>query len=86
MDQQLPIQPVFRDAHGVERFVANSLVRFLLDAGPYDMYQLAFIQATDAERAQFAQLIGYSVSGFFELSYVSDELCDVVQRKADALE
>jgi len=28
------------------------------------------------DREQFAQLIGYSLSGFGELSYVSDETCE----------
>lgn len=57
------------------RFRANPLVRYLLDAGGLTMNHLAALPGIDAEdRAQFAQLIGYSVSGFGDLSYVSGEL------------
>jgi len=32
------------------------------------------------DREQFAQLIGYSLSGFGELDYVSDETYEVAER------
>jgi hypothetical protein len=47
-------------------------VSLLLDDGKYDMNRLALLPFSDADREQFAQLIGYSVGGFNELSYVSD--------------
>ena len=68
-----PVQPVRIDNDGVVRFVPNRIVRFLLDAGPYDMNTLAMMPWSDEDREQFAQLIGYSVQGFGELSYASDE-------------
>lgn len=68
-----PIQPLERDASGVVRFKANAIVQHLLDAGPFDMNALARMDFTDEDRAHFAQLIGYSLSGFSELSYVSDD-------------
>ncbi len=69
-----PTQPLIVDEHGVLRFKANAIVQYLLDAGPFDMNHLAKIRFfTDEDRVQFAQLIGYSRSGFGELSYVSDE-------------
>ncbi len=64
-----PQQPIARDSDGVVRFHANQIVRFLLDAGPYDMNKLALMPFTKDDRSQFAQLIGYSVSGFGDLSY-----------------
>ena len=67
-----PIQPLYND-NGVTRFKANAIVRYLLDAGPFDMNHLAMLPFSDDDREQFAQLIGYSLSGFSELSYVSDE-------------
>jgi len=67
-DQIMPIQPI-KDG----RFVENRIVRTLLDDGPYNMNDLATMDFTDQERTQFAQLIGYSLSGFGELSYVDDE-------------
>ena len=68
-----PMQPIVKDKHGTARFQQNAIVRFLLDAGPYDMNQLGLMPFTDDDFAQFAQLIGYSVSGYGELSYVSEE-------------
>jgi hypothetical protein len=68
-----PLQPVYLDENGTARFKSNAIVRFLLDAGPFDMNKLAEMPFTDKEREHFAQLIGYSISGFGELSYVSDE-------------
>lgn len=40
-----PMQPLLKDEHGVLRFKANKIVRFLLDAGPFDMNALAVSQA-----------------------------------------
>lgn len=58
---------------GVARFTENEIVRFLLDAGQFDMNQIARMNFDDEDRAQFAQLIGYSVSGYGNLSYASAE-------------
>ena len=78
-----PMQRIYLDKHGVARFVANGIVRFLLDSGPFDMNQLALMPFTDAEREQFAQLIGYSVGGFSELSYVSDDAANEAWEQAE---
>jgi hypothetical protein len=67
-----PLQPLITDEHGITRFKRNAIVRALLDAGPLDMNKLAVMPFSDEDREQFAQLIGYSLSGFGELSYVSD--------------
>lgn len=64
-----PMQPIVTDARGVKRFKANAIVQFLLDAGPYDMNKLAMMPFRVEDRQQFAQLIGYSVDGYEELSY-----------------
>jgi hypothetical protein len=68
-----PIQPLEKDDRDIVRFKENKIVRFLLDAGPYDLNQLAAMPFSQEDREQFAQLIGYSLCGFGELSYVSDE-------------
>lgn len=65
-----PIQPLSVDDNGVLRFKSNAIVRFLLDAGPFNMNTLALMDFSREDREQFAQLIGYSLSGFGELSYV----------------
>jgi hypothetical protein len=66
------MQPLLRDVDGVMRFKPNAIVEFLLHAGPFDLNMLARMPFSDEDREQFAQLIGYSLSGFRELSYVSD--------------
>ena len=68
-----PVQPLETDSNGVLRFKSNKIVRFLLDAGTYDLNKLAIMDFSDNDWEQFAQLIGYSLSGFSELPYVSDE-------------
>lgn len=71
-----PVQPLDLDEHGTLRFKANAIIRFLLDTGPFDMNKIALMPFSQEDREQFAQLIGYSLSGFGELSYVSDETYD----------
>ena len=76
MTGDIPLQPIYRDGNGVVRFEANSLVRFLLDwATPRGMglNELALGPFPVEHREQFAQLIGYSVSGFGDLSYARPE-------------
>jgi len=70
-----PIQPIKVDQldHNRARFQENKIVRYLLDQGPFDLNILARMDFSNEDREQFAQLIGYSLSGFAELSYVSDE-------------
>jgi hypothetical protein len=80
---KLPIQPIYTDEHGTVRFRPNRIVRTLLDTGALDLNKLAVMDFTDEEREQFAQLIGYSLSGFGELSYVSDETYQAAESMAE---
>lgn len=68
-----PLQPLVKDEQGTVRFKRNKIVRFLLDAGPYDLNKLACMDWSQEDWEQLAQLIGYSLSGFGELSYVTDK-------------
>jgi len=74
-----PIQPIAEDANGTLRFKANAIVKYLLDSGTADMNTLAMIDFPNEDREQFAQLIGYSLSGFGSLSYVSDETYEAAE-------
>jgi hypothetical protein len=78
-----PIQPIVTDEHGTKRFKENAIVRYLLDAGGIDMNALARMPFTGEDREQFAQLIGYSVSGFCDLSYASDDVVDAASKMAE---
>lgn len=71
-----PIQPLSKDKHGKFRFKSNAIVEFLLIAGMkhgVDLNLISTMNFTDEDRQQFAQLIGYSLDGYGELSYVDDE-------------
>ena len=66
-----PVQPLIKAKDGVIRFKKNAIVEFLLERGGFDMNDIACMTFPNEDREQFAQLIGYSLSGFSELSYVS---------------
>lgn len=80
-----PIQPLAKDTDGVIRFVPNKIVRFLLDAGPFDMNQLALMPFSDEDREQFAQLIGYSLCGLSELPYAHAGTIIAAEKAAEEL-
>lgn len=72
MTRPHPNQPIARDAKGVLRFKKNAIVDFLLEAGPFDMNQLRRMEFSQDDWEQFAQLVGYSVGGYIDLSYVGE--------------
>lgn len=78
-----PIQPLDLDDHGTLRFKANAIVQHLLNHGGIDLNALAMMNFSKEDREQFAQLIGYSLCGFGELSYVSDETYDAARKSID---
>ena len=73
---KLPIQPLVIDAHGTLRFKENPIVRALLDYATehgYGLNEIALEEFDAEDQMQLAQLIGYSLSGYGTLSYVTDE-------------
>lgn len=68
-----PIQPVEVDSNGVKRFKGNAIVIYLLKRGGISLNDLAELDFNNEDWQQFAQLIGYSLSGYGELSYVSSD-------------
>lgn len=85
-----PMQPIVRCKDNVYRFKENAVVRFLLDwAQPRGMglNELAMMdkQFSQEDREQFAQLIGYSVSGFGELGYASKKTVAEADAIVDAM-
>ena len=71
-----PMQPIGPDEFGKLRFKENQIVRMLLDRSrdglKTDLNDIACMDFPQEDRQQFAQLIGYSLSGYSELSYVDD--------------
>lgn len=80
-----PMQPIEKDDRGVARFKRNEIVIYLLDNGGIDLNHLALMNFSDEDRMQLAQLIGYSVSGFGDLSYASAEVVAHADAIAEAL-
>jgi len=79
----MPIQPIRTDERGVQRFVPNRIVEKLLETSSLDLNDIACMDFTPQEHEQLAQLIGYSVSGFGSLSYVSDETYATAEKIAE---
>lgn len=77
-----PMQPIHAKA-GI-RFVENKIVRRLLDEGGIDLNKISGWDVPQADREQFAQLIGYSISGYHELPYVSDRSARLADKLAAA--
>lgn len=81
----VPIQPLERDEDGVIRFRKNAIVDYLLGQYEGGLNELACKGFSDDDWTQLAQLIGYSLDGFGELSYVSDGVYDAAAKIAEAL-
>lgn len=84
-----PRQPIAFDADGVVRFKENKIVSWMLEMGraghKFDLNIIATMchrgQFDFADLVQLDQLIGYSVSGFGDLSYVPPaevNACDAI--------
>ena len=70
----------------VVRFRRNKLVEYLLDNGGISMTELAGLPGIPrSDREQFAQLIGYSISGFGDLGYVSKKTIMTADKSASIL-
>lgn len=92
-----PVQPIVYEGEGEEaviRFKRNAIVDFLLDwakdrgmglndlarlPGPHPTYGGAF---PDDDWQQLAQLIGYSVGGYGDLSYSDPKVAEEAQKEA----
>jgi len=80
MNIENPVQPLIWD-NEIIRFKKNAIVRFLLDTSQYNLNKIAEMDFSDDDREQFAQLIGYSLSGFSELSYATVETIEQAEKQ-----
>ena len=80
--QGLPPQPLVRDEHGVIRFLCNQIVRDLVDRRVINLNDLDLRKYPDADIEQFWQLIGYSISGYGDLSFICKETVGRFDRAA----
>lgn len=80
-----PMQPLVWDDNNVIRFRRNKIVRYLLDAGPFNLTDLADIEPGKEDWCQLMQLIGYSVSGFGEIDCASEDVVAIVDELAEGM-
>jgi hypothetical protein len=66
-----PFQPLAKDKEGTIRFKENKLVSYL--ARQFGLNKLALMNFSAEDYEQLAQLLGYSLGGFAELSYVRED-------------
>lgn len=76
------MQPIITDKHGTKRFKKNEIVARLLEEGGIGLNDIALWDVSKEDRRQFAQLIGYSVSGYGGLDYVDDASYCAAERVA----
>ncbi len=87
MTKKLPMQPVYNDENGHVRFQENKVVRRLLDEAQkrgFGLNELGCCGFPREDQEQFAQLIGYSLSGAGDLSYFSSETLDAAYATLEA--
>jgi hypothetical protein len=68
-----PMQPIVIDSKNVVRFKQNEIVRAAYEvskAHAFGLNEVAMRNFTQDDQKQFAQLLGYSVSGYGDLPYV----------------
>lgn len=80
-----PMQPIEVDKQGVVRFKANAIIRWLCDSGKLDLNEIAIMPFSNEDHMQIAQLLGYSISGFGDLSYADKRTVAAADLLADKL-
>ena len=72
-----PMQPIMLASDGVIRFKQNAIIDWLFETRKLDLNEVAVLAAqgkfNSEDQMQIAQLLGYSVSGYGDLSYASKE-------------
>lgn len=67
-----PMQPLVRDEKGIIRFKENKIIRWLFESGKLNLNELALMVSKGMlpkeDYAQLTQLLGYSVSGWGDIS------------------
>lgn len=67
-----PMQPIYRAPDGVIRFKENRIITWLV-SNRSNLNEIAMQGFPQEDMEQFWQLLGYSVSGYGDLSFISPE-------------
>lgn len=81
-----PMQRIEHDDKGVIRFRSNKIIEDLFMRGALDLNQIACAKYDEEDRMQLAQLLGYSVSGYGDLSYASRKSVRKADKRAEKLQ
>jgi len=85
-----PMQPIVLAEDNVIRFKPNKIVQALLDQNRgldhLDLNDIARMDFSQEDRMQFAQLIGFTVSGFGDEPYADPAMVEQVDRISAALQ
>jgi hypothetical protein len=83
------MQPVYLDDHNVIRFKANAIIDRLFREQLFDLNSIGYAVATRAvpieDAEQFWQQLGYSVSGYGDLSFIRPSTLAEADRQTDLL-
>lgn len=80
-----PMQPLVRDKNGTVRFKANKIIEWLFESSRLDLNMIATMGFSDEDNMQIAQLLGYSVSGFGDLSYADPKVVAAADKRAEKM-
>jgi hypothetical protein len=79
------MQPIGIASDGFVRFRANAVIRWLQDNGHINLNRI-HVEAFPAEDVeQFYQLLGYSVSGYGDLSFVRKKTVEATDAEAERI-
>lgn len=80
------MQPLYIDENGTVRFKHNAIISYLFDSKkPLDLNEIACMPFSAQDREQLSQLLGYSVGGYADLSYVRRKQLQQVDAIANSL-
>jgi hypothetical protein len=84
-----PMQPIVLDEDGVPRFQENKVITFLFETGKLDLNMLSVMVANGVipteDYSQITQMLGYSVSGWGDLSNSPSEDVTKADFEADLI-
>lgn len=81
-----PMQPIVLDEKGTPRFKGNEIIKHLFNTGKLDLNELTMLvhqgKLPKEDYVQITQLLGYSVSGWGDLSTSPPEMVEAADREA----
>ena len=83
------MQPIAPDSHGVARFRENDVIRWLVDVKGVNLNEVSRVAQTEEfdryDVAQFWQMLGYSVSGYGDISFIPKSVVEKADSKVEEM-